>query len=153
LFSYTSSPDPLLREFIHRYRFYNAVPIAHPICRVLGSIILLHFSLYMSHLLTTQAWMADWCPSPEERNVIVGVAVSFNYAVDSFANSQSASLPTRRISAEPIVLIYPASEAPNYKVGYKAAAGFCVACLISTGAFKYKDRRLRKLPLDLHHIQ
>ena len=33
-----------------------------------------------------QAWMADWCPSPEERNVIVGVAVSFVYAIDSFAN-------------------------------------------------------------------
>ena len=34
--------------------------------------------------------MADWCPSPEERNVIVGVAVTFVYAVDSFANGQSS---------------------------------------------------------------
>jgi hypothetical protein len=42
------------------------------------------------------------------------------------------------------VLIYPASEAPNYQVGYKAAAAFCVACLIATGAFKYQDRRLRQ---------
>lgn len=38
--------------------------------------------------------MADWCPSPEERNIIVGVAVSFNYAVDSFANSQLPSYPS-----------------------------------------------------------
>lgn len=42
------------------------------------------------------------------------------------------------------VLIYPASEAPNYKVGYKAAAGFCVASLLATAAFKYKDRQLRQ---------
>lgn len=43
-----------------------------------------------------------------------------------------------------IVLIYPASEAPNYRVGYKAAAAFCVACLLATGIFKYKDRQLRR---------
>lgn len=33
--------------------------------------------------------MADWCPAPEDRNVIVGVAVSFVYAIDSFANGTS----------------------------------------------------------------
>lgn len=33
--------------------------------------------------------MADWCPSPEKRNIIVGVCVTLNYAVDSFANSAS----------------------------------------------------------------
>ena len=36
------------------------------------------------------AWMADWCPSPEKRNIIVGVCVTLNYAVDSFANSEFA---------------------------------------------------------------
>jgi ACS family pantothenate transporter-like MFS transporter len=35
--------------------------------------------------------MADWCPVPEERNIIVGVTVSFVYAVDSFANGESVS--------------------------------------------------------------
>lgn len=34
--------------------------------------------------------MADWCPSPEERNIIVGVAVTIVYAIDSFANGQSS---------------------------------------------------------------
>lgn len=42
------------------------------------------------------------------------------------------------------VLIYPASEAPNYTVGYKAAAVFCVASLFFTGLFKYQDRKLRR---------
>lgn len=47
-----------------------------------------------------------------------------------------------------LVLIYPASEAPNYPVGYKAAAGFCVACLLFTGVFKYKDLTLRRRGLE-----
>lgn len=99
--------------------------------------------------------------------MIVGVAVTFVYAIDSFANGTSSTSlyytgPTRtsrtsliaidadgyiciRSNAEYlVVLIYPASEAPKYIVGYKAAAAFCVACLICTGIFKYKDRTLRE---------
>jgi len=102
--------------------------------------------------------MADWCPIPEDRNVIVGVAVTFVYAVDSFANGESdfpsTAHPYTSIEsvedginqdrADGSVLIYPASEAPNYKIGYKAASAFCLACLISTGVFKWKDRQLRR---------
>jgi hypothetical protein len=95
--------------------------------------------------------MADWCPSPEERNVIVGVAVSFVYAIDSFANGQSLSYSSYIHLS--LVLIYPASEAPNYKVGYKAAAGFCVASLLATAAFKYKDRQLRQRQQDMSDVQ
>ena len=51
------------------------------------------------------------------------------------------------------VLIYPASEAPNYKVGYKAAAGFCVASLLATAAFKYKDRQLRQRKQNMDVMQ
>jgi hypothetical protein len=95
--------------------------------------------------------MADWCPSPEERNVIVGVAVSFVYAIDSFANGQSHRYYLNVYLA--VVLIYPASEAPNYKVGYKAAAGFCVASLLATATFKYKDRQLRQREQNMDVIQ
>jgi hypothetical protein len=31
--------------------------------------------------------MADWCPSPEERAIVIGIAVTFVYAIDAFANS------------------------------------------------------------------
>jgi len=95
--------------------------------------------------------MADWCPCPEERNVIVGVAVSFVYAIDSFANGQSLSYHSYVDLS--VVLIYPASEAPNYKVGYKAAAGFCVASLLATAAFKYKDRQLRQRQQNMSDMQ
>jgi hypothetical protein len=53
--------------------------------------------------------------------------------------------------ADGSVLIYPASEAPNYKIGYKAASAFCVACLISTGVFKWKDRQLRRRDRHQEH--
>lgn len=33
-------------------------------------------------------------------------------------------------------------------MGYKAAAGFCVACLLFTGVFKYKDLTLRRRGLE-----
>jgi len=52
-----------------------------------------------------------------------------------------------------VVLIYPASEAPNYKVGYKAAAVFCVGSLLATAAFKYKDRQLRQRQQNVDVIQ
>lgn len=48
--------------------------------------ISLYLFIYADSL---QAWMADWCPAPEDRNVIVGVAVTFVYAIDSFANGTS----------------------------------------------------------------
>lgn len=34
--------------------------------------------------------MADWCPSPEERAIVIGIAVTFVYAIDAFANRKSA---------------------------------------------------------------
>ncbi|RPA95038.1 MFS general substrate transporter [Choiromyces venosus 120613-1] len=48
--------------------------------------------------------------------IIIGIAVAFVYAIDSFAN----------------IFIYPASEAPNYPVGYKVAAVFGAVCIYAT---------------------
>lgn len=41
------------------------------------------------------------------------------------------------------VFIYPASEAPHYRIGYKAALAFGLASLFFTVVFAYQDRRLR----------
>jgi hypothetical protein len=41
------------------------------------------------------------------------------------------------------VFIYPASEAPHYRIGYKAALAFGLACLVFTTVFAIQDRRLR----------
>lgn len=71
------------------------------------------------------AWMADCCPSPEERSMIVAIAVTFVFVIDAWAN----------------VFIYPASQAPHYKIGYKAATAFAVACILLTGVFKLLEKR------------
>lgn len=44
------------------------------------------------------------------------------------------------------VFIYPASEAPHYRVGYNAALGFALMCLICTGIFKWLDMRWSRRP-------
>lgn len=44
-----------------------------------------------------------------------------------------------------IVLIYPAREAPHYRIGYKAALAFGIACLVFVTVFAYQDRRLRRM--------
>lgn len=54
-------------------------------------LLLLLISLPFLPSPSLQAWMADLCPSPEERAVIIGVACTFLYAVDSFANSKYPS--------------------------------------------------------------
>lgn len=67
-----------------------------------------------------EAWMADWCPAPEDRNVIVGVAVTFVYAIDSFANGESLLLiPTldgnmlNRIGNSPYLSSVRSAELPR----------------------------------------
>lgn len=40
-----------------------------------------------------------------------------------------------------LVFIYPAKQAPHYKIGYKAALGFCVASMAFTGVFRYLAQR------------
>ena len=87
--------------------------------------------------------MADYCPSPEERNVIIGVCVTLVYVMDAWTNSEFHSL----LGLISPVLIYPAAEAPHYKVGYKAAAAFAVASILFTWLFKHLAER--RSPVDV----
>ena len=74
------------------------------------------------------AWMADVCPSPEERSVIIAVAVTLNFSVDAFQN----------------ILVYPTVLAPRFQAaGYKVAAGYTVLSMISSTAFWFMSRRTR----------
>ena len=70
------------------------------------------FVLWSNHaaIAIITAWMSDLCPDPSSRAVIVGVAGTWTYIVDAFAN----------------IFIYPAKAAPNYPIGYKAALAFAL---------------------------
>jgi hypothetical protein len=82
LYALTSTPFLRLGTADH---LTNHVSISSPSTRLL---------CFLRTPADGQAWMADWCPSPEERNVIVGVAVSFVYAIDSFANGMFTPIPS-----------------------------------------------------------
>ena len=74
------------------------------------------------------AWMADLCPSPEERSTIIAVCVTLVFAVDAFAN----------------VLVYPTKQAPRYQhAGFKVAAAFTALSMIFSGVWWFMDRRTR----------
>ncbi|KAK4686779.1 bacterial leucyl aminopeptidase, partial [Tremellales sp. Uapishka_1] len=67
------------------------------------------------------AWMAEQCPSPEERAILLGISITIVFSMDAWDN----------------ILIYPASQAPHYRVGYKAASAFAAGSIIFTLIFKW----------------
>ncbi|KAL7420923.1 hypothetical protein Q5752_004877 [Cryptotrichosporon argae] len=91
------------------------------------------------------AWLSDMMPrDAEQRAMIVGIAISLYYAVNAWAN----------------VLIFPSSEAPHYKAGFKACLGLWVFCIIVIIALRLWDVMVIKPrvlaeneALDDEHIQ
>ena len=74
------------------------------------------------------AWMADVCPSPEERSILIGVAVTANFAINAFQN----------------VLVWPTVEAPRYKsAGFKVAAGYSIMGIVFTLLWWHLDRKTK----------
>ncbi|KAF8053876.1 hypothetical protein FPV67DRAFT_1683858 [Lyophyllum atratum] len=74
------------------------------------------------------AWLADVVrTNPEERTLTVACMVTAVYTVDCWAN----------------LLLWPASEAPEYRYGYRFAAAFSIGCILSVGWVKLKLRGWR----------
>ncbi|KAI7668856.1 major facilitator superfamily transporter [Hortaea werneckii] len=68
------------------------------------------------------AWVGDICKdNPTERAVIIAWTVSVMFA-------GNASMPLG---------LWPASQAPDYKYGYKVAVGFCVVSVIGIIGFRF----------------
>ncbi|KAI7085846.1 major facilitator superfamily transporter [Hortaea werneckii] len=68
------------------------------------------------------AWVGDICKdNPTERAVIIAWTVSVMFA-------GNASMPLG---------LWPASEAPDYKYGYKVAVGFCVVSIVGIIGFRF----------------
>lgn len=72
------------------------------------------------------AWLSDLIPqNPESRALIVGVSVAGYYAVSAWSQ----------------VLVWPAAEAPNYRVGWESAAGLVGVVVVMTGLLRWVDGR------------
>ncbi|TIA93117.1 hypothetical protein E3P99_00284 [Wallemia hederae] len=110
--------------------------VAQQITTLVGTIILstwptsfglkmfAYFFLYLSNAAGPLiiAWMSDLIgtQNTEMRTIYIGLAVCLVNAIDSFQN----------------IFIYPASEAPNYRIGYKAGAAYAGASIAGALAWK-----------------
>lgn len=84
-----------------------------------------YFFLYLSNAAGPLiiAWMSDMIgtQNTEMRTIYIGLAVCLVNAIDSFQN----------------IFIYPASEAPNYRIGYKAGAAYAFASIAGALLWKF----------------
>lgn len=91
------------------------------------------FAFLLSYTTTTNetlifSWLGETCRSrPTERAVLVAWTVSLLFV-------GNASMP---------LALWPAKQAPNYKYGYKVAAGFCVLSCVGVLAYRWVAARKR----------
>ncbi|KAJ9112857.1 hypothetical protein QFC19_000412 [Naganishia cerealis] len=71
------------------------------------------------------AWMSAHFKTPEERGIVIGLAVTFVFPMSAWMS----------------IVFYPAKHAPVYPIGYKAAIGFSVACIALTFLFRWLSER------------
>ncbi|PBL01328.1 major facilitator superfamily transporter [Armillaria gallica] len=72
------------------------------------------------------AWVSDLIPQdPEQRTLVVGVAVAVYYAISAWSQ----------------VLVWPASQAPHYKYGWQVSLGLWILVIIMTLTLRWIDMR------------
>lgn len=59
--------------------------------------------------LWVQAWMADLCPSPEERSIQVGIATTLIFIIDSWDNGPSIQLICKVFLLTLFICLYSAN--------------------------------------------
>ena len=99
-------------------------PNAGAISAAYASYFISYIALGTAPLLF--AWLSDLIPQdPEARSLIVGVAVAGYYAISAWSQ----------------VLIWPASQAPFYRVGWQSALALLVVVIGMTGVLRWIDVR------------
>lgn len=99
-------------------------PTTLPLSAAYASYFLSYVPLGTTPLIF--AWLSDLIPQdPESRALIVGVAVAGYYAISAWSQ----------------VLVWPAAEAPVYKVGWESAAGLVGVVVVMTGVLRWVDGR------------
>jgi hypothetical protein len=102
--------------------------------------------------LPRQGWMSEHFKTPEERGILIGLAVTFVFPMSAWMSSASVSIGGCQCSLlimPTIVLFYPAKHAPVYPIGYKAPIGFSLACIMLTLVFRWLSAR-KQPPVALY---
>ncbi|EME79424.1 uncharacterized protein MYCFIDRAFT_87346 [Pseudocercospora fijiensis CIRAD86] len=101
---------------------WTSHPNSIPISAAYASYFINYLALGTAPLIF--AWLSDLIPQdPEARSLIVGVSVSFYYAISSWSQ----------------VLVWPAGQAPFYKYGWQACIALWVMCIAMTCTLRYID--------------
>ncbi|KAF5366767.1 hypothetical protein D9758_006492 [Tetrapyrgos nigripes] len=88
-----------------------------------------YFSYFISYVCLGTAplifaWISDLIPQdPEQRALVVGVSIALYYAISSWSQ----------------VLIWPAVEAPHYRVGWQSSIALWVLVIMMTVLLRYID--------------
>jgi hypothetical protein len=87
--------------------------------------------------------MSEHFRTPEERGIVIGIAVTFVSSMSAWMSSMSPCPPAEAATDPPgrTVVFYPAKHAPVYPIGYKAPIGFSLACIALTLVFRWLSVR------------
>lgn len=103
---------------------WTSHPTTLPLSAAYTSYFLSYIPLGTAPLIF--AWLSDLIPQdPESRALIVGVSVAGYYAISAWSQ----------------VLVWPAAQAPVYRVGWESAAGLVGVVVIMTGVLRWVDGR------------
>ncbi|KAJ7104469.1 major facilitator superfamily domain-containing protein [Mycena belliarum] len=90
-----------------------------------------YFSYFISYIVLGTAplifaWVSDIIPhDPEQRSLVVGVAIAMYYAVSAWSQ----------------VLVWPAKQAPHYKYGWQTSIALWILVITMTFALRYIDMK------------
>jgi hypothetical protein len=99
-------------------------PSSIPLSAAYASYFISYLSLGTAPLIFS--WLSELIPQdPEARSLIVGTSVAGYYAVSAWSG----------------ILIWPAKEAPFYKVGWETALGLWVVVIGMTLVLRFVDVR------------
>ncbi|KAJ6595601.1 major facilitator superfamily domain-containing protein [Mycena vulgaris] len=90
-----------------------------------------YFSYFISYIVLGTAplifaWVSDIIPhDPEQRSLVVGVAIAMYYAVSAWSQ----------------VLVWPAKQAPHYTYGWQTSIALWVLVIVMTFSLRYIDMK------------
>lgn len=103
---------------------WTANPSTIPLSAAYAAYFISYISLGTAPLIF--AWLSDLIPQdPEARSLVVGVSVAGYYAISAWSQ----------------VLVWPASQAPYYKIGWQSALVLLVLVIAMTCVLRYIDVR------------
>ncbi|KIX09404.1 uncharacterized protein Z518_00484 [Rhinocladiella mackenziei CBS 650.93] len=126
--------DLSISALVYAFRACQRMGFYHS-CQAMGSMVSGAIQAAISSTLEGHSGLAGWSipQDPEARSLIVGVAITGDYAIAAWSN----------------FLMWPAKQAPYYQYGWESAMALLFTAIIMTCLLRFIDvRYLRKQRLE-----